>query len=135
MSKVRLVIECEEQTYAECKRISGLSETAYVIANGTPITELKEIPKDFCYDTETDKFLIYRNKYTGEEIHIIKEPKVYSLAKSITEGDLISRSALKEQFADIRPDFPKFHQFSFVSTEEIARKIDNAPSIGGNQNE
>lgn len=41
----------------------------------------------------------------------------------------IDANALKEQFADIRPDFPKFHQFSFVSTEEIARKIDNAPTV------
>ena len=38
-SKVKLIIECYEQTYEECKRIQGLSETAFVIANGTPITE------------------------------------------------------------------------------------------------
>ena len=42
---------------------------------------------------------------------------------------LIDANALKEQFADIRPDFPKFHQYSFVSTEEIARKIDSATTI------
>ena len=35
-SKVKLIIECYEQTYEECKRIQGLSETAFVIANGTP---------------------------------------------------------------------------------------------------
>ena len=36
-SKVKLIIECYEQTYEECKRIQGLSETAFVIANGTPL--------------------------------------------------------------------------------------------------
>ena len=35
-SKVKLIIECYEQTYEECTRIQGLSETAFVIANGTP---------------------------------------------------------------------------------------------------
>lgn len=33
---MKLIIECTEQTYSECKKISGLSETAYVIAHGTP---------------------------------------------------------------------------------------------------
>ena len=33
---MKLIIECAEQTYSECKKISGLSETAYVIAHGTP---------------------------------------------------------------------------------------------------
>lgn len=33
---MKLIIECTEQTYSECKKISGLSETAFVIANGKP---------------------------------------------------------------------------------------------------
>ena len=33
---MKLIIECTEQTYSECKKISGLSETAYVIAHGIP---------------------------------------------------------------------------------------------------
>lgn len=40
---------------------------------------LNKIPKDFVYDTETSEFYCYRNKYTGEEIHIIKQPKTYIL--------------------------------------------------------
>ena len=40
---------------------------------------LKEIPQDYRYDTETDKFYVYRNKYTGNEIHIEKDPKHYIL--------------------------------------------------------
>lgn len=44
---------------------------------------LNKIPKDFVYDTETSEFYCYRNKYTGEEIHIIKSPKTYMLADEI----------------------------------------------------
>ena len=33
---MQLIIECTEQTYSECKKISGLSETAFVIAHGIP---------------------------------------------------------------------------------------------------
>lgn len=42
---------------------------------------IQEIPKDFVYDTETSEFYCYRNKYTGEEIHIIKSPKTYMLER------------------------------------------------------
>ena len=41
------------------------------------IDNLPTIPEDFRYDTETKEFYVYRNKYTGEEIHIIKDPKTY----------------------------------------------------------
>lgn len=43
--------------------------------------KINEIPKDFIYDTETSEFYCYRNKYTGEEIHIVKPPKTYILAR------------------------------------------------------
>ena len=36
---MKLIIECAEQTYSECKKISGLSETAYVIAHGVPYND------------------------------------------------------------------------------------------------
>ena len=42
---------------------------------------LQKIQKDFVYDTETSEFYCYRNKYTGEEIHIIKSPKTYVLER------------------------------------------------------
>ena len=50
--------------------------------------------------------------------------------KIIKDNDAISRSKLKEEFADIRKDFPKFHQYNLVSTADIARKIDIAPAYG-----
>ncbi len=41
-------------------------------------TEPEDIPKDYCYDTETPDFYVYRHKYTGKEIHIAKNPKTYT---------------------------------------------------------
>lgn len=43
------------------------------------VREAPTIPEDYIYDTETDEFLVYRHKYTGKEIHIIKDPDVYLL--------------------------------------------------------
>jgi len=34
-----------------------------------PVTK---IPDGYHYDTETDTMLVYRHKYTGDEIHIKK---------------------------------------------------------------
>ena len=55
-------------------------------ANNRPQGEIiTEIPKDFVYDTETSEFYCYRNKYTGEEIHIVKSPKTYILERPQSE--------------------------------------------------
>jgi hypothetical protein len=40
---------------------------------------IKEIPKDYKYDTETNDFLVYRHIYTGHEIHIEKPVPRYKL--------------------------------------------------------
>lgn len=40
-------------------------------------SEREDIPKEYCYDTETPDFYVYRHKYTGKEIHIVKNPKTY----------------------------------------------------------
>lgn len=42
-----------------------------------------EIPKDYKYDTETKDFLVYRHKYTGEEIHIERPIPLYRLEQWI----------------------------------------------------
>lgn len=42
---------------------------------------ISDIPKDYLYDTETAEFYVYRNKYTGKEIHIVKNPPAYILDK------------------------------------------------------
>lgn len=57
------------------------------------IPEIKEIPKDYKYDTETDEFDVYRHKYTGHEIHILKEPPLYRLEVQTCEN-------INEDYAD-----------------------------------
>ena len=57
--------------------------------NNKPQGEIiNKIPKDFVYDTETSEFYCYRNKYTGEEIHIVKSPKTYILARPQGEWEV-----------------------------------------------
>lgn len=41
------------------------------------VEESPTIPEDYLYDTETDEFYVYRHRYTGDEIHIVKEPSIY----------------------------------------------------------
>lgn len=41
------------------------------------VQESPTIPKDYVYDTETEELTVYRHKYTGDEIHVIKDPATY----------------------------------------------------------
>ena len=81
---------------------------------------LQKIPKYFVYDTETSEFYCYRNKYTGKEIHIVKNPPTYVLDKR-PQGDLISREALK--------DITYINKGNFNTVEGIREWIDNAPPV------
>ena len=45
------------------------------------VEDLPQIPEDYLYDTETKEFDVYRNKYTGDEIHIVKDPSIYILTE------------------------------------------------------
>lgn len=53
------------------------------------VQESPTIPKDYIYDTETEEFTVYRNKYTGDEIHVIKDPATY-LVGPATEKEKFS---------------------------------------------
>ena len=44
-------------------------------------------------------------------------------------NDLISREALKNSFADMREGYPIFSDTEMVSTKDIAKIIDNAPTV------
>ena len=57
-----------------------------------PCEVITEIPKDYLYDTETEDFLVYRHKYTGDEIHIERPVPLYRLKQEPCE-DAISRQA------------------------------------------
>ncbi len=54
-----------------------------------PIT-IYEIPKDYNYDTETKDFLVYRHKYTGDEIHIERPISLYRLDQWIPVSKRLS---------------------------------------------
>ena len=45
------------------------------------------------------------------------------------KSDLISREALKEDFADMREGYPIFSDTEMLSTKDIAKIIDNAPTV------
>ena len=94
--KIKRVIEIEERDIQEIidyrngehrgqLRYEIVSNAFKAIAKSTPynptVETLQEIPKDFVYDTETEEFYVYRNKYTGKEIHIVKNPPAYILDK------------------------------------------------------
>lgn len=49
-------------------------------------TVINEIPKDYKYDTETKDFLVYRHKYTGDEIHVEKPIPLYRLKQEPKTG-------------------------------------------------
>ena len=72
-------IICTENEYNKLSAI--LNDNPEFLANISILYDIvKEsptIPKDYIYDTETDEFLVYRHKYTGDEIHIVKEPTIY----------------------------------------------------------
>ena len=61
-----------------------------------------------------------------------KECMLYAIKNGIpydTSGDLISRSALKEDFADMREGYPIFSDNEMLSTKDIAKIIDTAPTV------
>lgn len=76
-------IICTEEEYD--KLFTVLSDNPQFLSNINIIWDIvKEspiIPKDYIYDTETEEFYVYRHKYTGHEIHIIKEPPIYIVKK------------------------------------------------------
>lgn len=57
---------------------------------------IKEIPKDYKYDTETKDFLVYRHIYTGHEIHIEKPVPRYRLEQEPCEDCISRQDAIKQ---------------------------------------
>ncbi len=76
-------IICSEEEYDKLSTV--LSDNPQFLSDINIIWDIvKEspiIPKDYIYDTETEEFYVYRHKYTGHEIHIIKEPPIYIVKK------------------------------------------------------
>lgn len=45
------------------------------------IQVLDKIPQNYLYDTEAEHCLVYRHKYTGKEIHILKPTDLFVLER------------------------------------------------------
>lgn len=82
-----------------------------------PIT-IYEIPKDYKYDTETEDFLVYRHKYTGDEIHIERPVPLYRLDQELCE-DCISRNDMLDAIG----------HGGIYTTEELQRIIKGLPLV------
>lgn len=64
------------------------------------VKEVPTVPKDYTYDTETDEFLVYRHRYTGKEIHIVKDPDVYLLKPTKPAWQIDTRAINVKEIAD-----------------------------------
>lgn len=81
------------------------------VLDATP--EIKEIPKDYKYDTETAEFEVYRHIYTGDEIHILKEPQLYRYDKP-----MIPVKEIKDLIEEYTDSQRRTDYFSKVGEEE-----------------
>ena len=71
-------------TQAEYDKLTTVLQDNPQFLADVPITyeiveTITQIPPDYRYDTETEQLLIYRHRYSGKEIHIVKDPKTFLL--------------------------------------------------------
>lgn len=126
---MKLIIECTEQTYSECKKISGLSETAFVIANGTPYN-----PSGDCVSREALKKAIFEhcrseteclNHFWYDEniIAIIDNAQtvdLWQMRQEATENALKkAREADKWNVINTEADLPKEDGFYLTTVEYV----------------
>ena len=81
-------------------------------------TDPGDIPQNYCYDTETPDFYVYRNKYTGQEIHKSKNPPIY-----INIGDAVQR-AVEAVLKDLKSDVMKLRNLR-VEGFDLEQHCDN----------
>ena len=113
------------EPYVHLRDIRNAIDNAPTVEPERQVEKINKIPKDFVYDTETPEFYCYRNKYTGKEIHILKEPKTYTLERP--QGDCISREALGKEISEL--DACDIGYDEYVKKGEIEKLIDNAPAV------
>lgn len=88
-----------------------------------PCESIKEIPKDYKYDTETEDFLVYRHMYTGHEIHIEKPAPRYKLEQQSCE-DCISRQAALNALEALEQDAPSAkHASAIFECEDTIKRL------------
>ena len=74
----------DDADYYPTPRILEEIDNADTVVVDKAVT-IRIIPKDYVYDTETKDFYVYRHKYYGDEIHIVKEPPLYKLERPTNE--------------------------------------------------
>lgn len=82
-------IICTKEEYDKLSLV--LSDNPQFLSNISIIYDIVNvsptIPKDYYYDTETDEFYVYRHRYTGKEIHIIKDASIY-ITKEVVDNKI-----------------------------------------------
>ncbi len=88
-----------------------------------PIITISEIPKNYDYDTETRDFLVYRNKYTGDKMHIKRPASLYILDQDLCDA-CVNREAVHRQIINWveSDDYGK-------SLFDLHKRIDTLPII------
>lgn len=78
-------ILCTEKEYDKLKEIFNDNSSLFSALNieFEIVDLLQKIPKFYKYVCETEDFYVYRHKYTGNEIHIVKEPETFILKSDI----------------------------------------------------
>lgn len=75
-------IICTEKEYDKLSAV--LSDSSQFLSDVSIVYDIVKssptIPNDYYYDTETDEFYVYRHKYTGNEIHIVKDDSIYIIS-------------------------------------------------------
>jgi hypothetical protein len=89
---------------------------------------IKEIPTDYCYDTETEDFLVYRNKYTGHEIHIEKPVPRYRLEQETIDYKTQYENYLKKSevvISQLRAERDRLQETIDKARAEIEQEYEN----------
>lgn len=86
-----------------------------------PVIPISEIPKDYIYDTDTRDFLVYRNKYTGDEMHIKRPASLYILDQDLCSA-CVNREAVHRQINE-------WVAMSCKTLLSLHKRIDTLPII------
>lgn len=105
----------------------GIDKDAFTLAiqalEQEDVVTISEIPKDYIYDTDTRDFLVYRNKYTGDEMHIKRPTSLYILDQDLCSA-CVNREAVHRQINDWRAS-----EDSRTSLLSLHKRIDTLPII------
>ena len=99
------------------------------------VGELPYIPTDYRYDCETADFWVYRHKYTGKEIHIVKAPETYILKESKPPKPIVDKTTDLSMFFGrfkcrtdwVRGSHFKIYEITHPKHPDICFRISSEP--------